>query len=90
MANVYSRGLLYSDGSGIETGVAFDPTYRLGKDDQSYVEIKGVGCEGGEIHVRVDHLEHLIEWLKDVRSADWQYRHAVAEGIKAAAKEAKK
>lgn len=88
MATIYSRGLLYSDGIGVETGVAFDPTYRLGKDDQRYVSITGVGSE--DLHVRVDHLGHLIEWLRDVQAADRAYQITLADAVKAGIKAAGK
>lgn len=81
MANViYSRAILYNDASGIETGVSFDPTYRLGEDDKSYVAIEGVG-DG--VKVCVDHIEHLIEWLQSVAELDAEYRaksRGTAEG----------
>lgn len=64
---IYSRALLYSDASGIETGVAFDPTLRLGDDDHSYVEVQGVG---EPIKVRIDHIPHLVEWLEEAASLD--------------------
>ncbi len=71
----FSRAILYDDGSGIETGVEFAPTLRLGRDDLSYVEIKGVG-EG--THVRVDHIPALIEMLQGAAAADEEYRAARA------------
>jgi hypothetical protein len=58
---VYSRGIMYSDQSGIETGVSYDPTYNLL--DQSYVNITGVG---EDLSVRIDHIPLLIEWLQDI------------------------
>jgi hypothetical protein len=73
----YSRAILYDDASGIETGVSFDPAYRLGKDDKSYVRIKGVG---EDVAVRVDHIDALIEWLRDVQAADRMHRHERAKG----------
>lgn len=76
MAVIYSRGLLYSDGSGIEAGVEFDPTRRLGNDDLSYFEIEGVGSE--KLSVRVDYIPYLIEWMQDVAAADEAYRAALA------------
>src|SRR3546814_20452401 len=45
---IFSRALLYDDGSGIETGVSFDPTLRLADADHQYVRIN-------EAYVRVDH-----------------------------------
>lgn len=58
---VYSRAILYSDGSGIETGVAFDPTYRLNDAGDKYVHVQGQP-------VRLDHVDHLIDWLREVQS----------------------
>jgi hypothetical protein len=81
---IYSRAVLYSDGGSIETGVAFDPTYRLGDDDQAYFHIKGVGSE--ELSVRVDHIPYLIEWLQDVAAADEAYRVALQEAAQKGAR----
>ncbi len=61
---IYSRAHLYSDGSGIETSVSFDPTYRLCEPDQQYVEIRGVG---DPVHVRVDHINDLVVWLLEIQ-----------------------
>lgn len=58
---IYSRALLYSDGSGIETGIAFDPTYRLDNAGHQYVHIKGEP-------IRLDHIDDLIDWLREVQS----------------------
>ena len=69
---IYSRAVLYADGSDIETGVSFDPTYRLGDDHQSYVKIKGAGS--GDISVRVDHIHLLKQWLDEAVVADLDYR----------------
>ena len=69
---IFSRAILYSDCSGVETGVEFDPTYRLGRDnDVSYVHLKGVG---EHIPVRVDHIPQLIEWLQGVQELDEDFR----------------
>lgn len=77
---VFSRALLYSDAS-TETGVEFDPLYRLGRDnDDSYVRIEGVG---EPTHVRVDHIPQLIEWLQQVSTLDVQYRAQVELTTKA-------
>ena len=71
---IYSRAILYSDASGTETGVTFDPTYRIEHEDQSYVEVQGVG---GAISVRVDHIPHLIKWLREVEALDWDYMRRI-------------
>lgn len=69
---IFSRAILYSDCSGVETGVEFDPTYRLGRDDDaSYVHVKGVG---DAIPVRVAHIPQIIEWLQGVAELDEEFR----------------
>lgn len=70
MATTFSRAVLYQDSADIETGVSFDPTYRL-CDDRSYFEIKGVGEPAT---VRVDHIPLLIEWLQSIAVADEEHR----------------
>lgn len=75
---IYSRALLYEDCSGIETGVEYDPTLRLGGDDKSYVRIKGVG---DDVAVRVDHIPVLIDWLSKARAIDLAYREGNFEGF---------
>lgn len=74
MGIIYSRAILYKDDSGIETGVSFDPTYRLCSENQSYVNIHGVGDDGYGSSVRVDHIPHLIEWLHEVAALDREFR----------------
>lgn len=72
----FSRAILYGDASGIETGVSYAPTYRLGDDDQSYVKIEG---PGGDVHIRVDHIPYLIAWLGEAQAADDEARSASAK-----------
>ncbi len=72
---IYSRAILYDDMSAVETGVSYDPQYRLRSDDCSYVEIRGVG---DPVHVNVEHIHQLIEWLAEVRSIDLEARNSRA------------
>lgn len=61
---IFAKARLYSDGSGIETGVAYDPTFIIEGD--RYVTIKGVG---DPISVRLDHVDQLISWLREAQRA---------------------
>ena len=66
--NIFQRAVLYDDGSGIEAGVAFDPTFTI--EGYQYVEIKGVG---DPISVRLDLVEKLANWLLQARVVADEY-----------------
>lgn len=69
-----SRAIMYSDQPDAEeTQVSFDSAYRLGKDDQSYFRIKGVGEDTA---IRVDHIPFVIECLGEVMRLDKEAREA--------------
>lgn len=71
--SIFQRAVLYADNSGVEMGVAFDPTFVIEGDQ--YVEIRGVG---DPISVRLDLVEKLANWLLQAHVVADEYNIARA------------
>jgi hypothetical protein len=77
MKATMSREVLYEDGSGPRCKVVYQSDYRLGREDDSYVNIQAVGgSETDGIQVNMKDVDMLIDALKEAQALDRQCRIA--------------